>query len=388
MKSIRLASILMTAGLLTAGPIYTITDLGSLGGSEAAAFGLNANGLAVGSATTATGYTHAFSSSGSGITDLTVNTTASEGAAAGVNNSGQIIGTQYVDGQAYATEWVNSSAQTVGGAGSYGMAINNSGQMAGMMTSNGQGNAFVTINGVAFDLGTLAGGDWSSAYGINGAGEVAGYGNTASGSFQGFVWSQGSGYTELGTLGGANSYAMAINDEGQAAGSAQTSAGYLNAFLWTSGTIQDLGTLGGGNSYAYGVNNSGDVVGYSDVDGSADPHAFIFENGVMLDLNNLIGASSGWVLTEAYAINASGEIAGAGVYDGVEQAFLLNPIATESGGSQSGGSPSGSLVPETSTWTMLGIGLIAILSSRILLRLPRLQRSPRRARSRSDVSPR
>jgi len=277
------------------------------------------------------------------------------------------------------------------------MAINNSGQIAGMMTTDGQGNAFVTINGVVVDLGTLAGGDWSSAYAINSSGEVAGYGNTGSGAFRGFVWSQATGFTELGTLGGASSYAMAINDLGQVAGDAQTASGYLNAFLWINGTMQDLGTLGGNNSYAYGVNDSGIVVGYSDVDGSGDPHAFIFENGVMLDLNSLIDPSSGWILTEAYAINGSGEIVGEGLLDGVEHAFLLDPISgTQSAGvasdPASDSTASDAATPEPAPWTLLAIGLIAVVSSRLRLRfpfplpLPRLPRDPRQAHSQSDVS--
>jgi probable HAF family extracellular repeat protein len=380
MKSIRFASILMTAGWMSAGPIYNVIGLGSLGGSSAGAFGLNAGGLAVGSATTPFGYTHAYSSSGNGVTDLTINSTASEGIAAGVNNGGQIVGTQYISGQAYASEWVNGSAAAIGGAGSYGLAINNAGQAAGMMTVDGQGHAFVTINGIAFDLGTLAGGDWSSAYAINSAGEVAGYGNTGSGSFRGFVGSQ-----ELGTLGGANSYAMAINDQGQAAGSAQTSSGYMSAVLWTNGSIQDLGTLGGTNSYAYGLNSSGEVVGYSYVNGSGNIHAFLFENGVMYDLNNLIDASSEWVLTEAYAINASGEIAGEGLFNGVDEAFLLNPV-TQQIQTQSGQSLPA--IPEPATWVTIATGLLGVISLRFLLPLLQRRLVPQRAHSRSDVSPR
>ena len=100
---------------------------------------------------------------------------------------------------------------------------------------------------------------------------------------------------------------MAINDSGEVAGHAQTTSGYLHATVWrTERVIQDLGTLNGGNSYAYGLNDAGDVVGYSGSD------AFLYQNGVMLDLNNLIGAGSGWTLTQAYAINSLGEIAGSG----------------------------------------------------------------------------
>lgn len=380
MKSIRFASILMAAGFLTASPIYTVIDLGSLGGSSAQAFSLNDNGLSVGSATTPFGYSHAFSSSGSGMTDMTVNSPASQGMAAGVNNSGQIAGTQYIGGEAYATEWTNGSAQLIGTAGSYGMAIDNSGQIAGM---DSQGHAFVTIDGVPFDMGAISGGDWSSAYAINNSGEVAGYGQTSSGAFRGFVWSQGAGYGLLGTFGGANSYAMALNDQGQAAGSAQTSGGFMNAFLWTNGFMQDLGTLGGTSSYAYGVNGAGQVVGYSYVDGSTAPHAFLFENGVMFDLNSLIDASSGWVLTEAYAINASGEIAGAGLLDGVEHAFLLDPEAT----TQIATAQAAPGVPEPGTRMMFAIGVAAIVSSRFLPRLRRRRRGLRRERSRSDAAP-
>ena len=150
-------------------------------------------------------------------------------------------------------------------------------------------------------------------------------------------------------------------------------------------------------SYAYGVNDSGIVVGYSDVDGSGDPHAFIFENGVMLDLNSLIDPSSGWILTEAYAINGSGEIVGEGLLDGVEHAFLLDPISgTQSAGvasdPASDSTASDAATPEPAPWTLLAIGLIAVVSSRLRLRfpfplpLPRLPRDPRQAHSQSDVS--
>jgi len=44
----------------------------------------------------------------------------------------------------------------------------------------------------------------------------------------------------------------------------------------------------------------------------------------MIDLNSLIAAASGWILTEAYAINDRGEIVGSGLLNGVEQAFRLD----------------------------------------------------------------
>ena len=45
----------------------------------------------------------------------------------------------------------------------------------------------------------------------------------------------------------------------------------------------------------------------------------------MVDLNALLPAGSGWVLSEARAINAKGQIAGNGTLHGRPHAFLLTP---------------------------------------------------------------
>jgi probable HAF family extracellular repeat protein len=189
----------------------------------------------------------------------------------------------------------------------------------------GNGQAFLYDNGVTEDLGTLAGGNWSSAYAVNASGTVAGYGNVAGGAFRAFVWSAASGMTELGTLGGSSSYANAVNDLSQIAGEASVASGYEHAFVDTNGVLHDLGTLGGGSSFAYDINNAGVAVGYSYLAGNAVAHAFAYVNGQMIDLNSLLPANSGWVLEEAYGINNQGDIVGTGTFDGQQEAFLLDP---------------------------------------------------------------
>ena len=326
--------------VVSAGPIYTVTDLGGLGGSAAAGFKINDSGAAVGWATTAINDQHAFLSLGGGtVQDLYPG--SSEAYAFGINASGTVAGTSYQGGLAHGEIW-STSGTTDLGAGVFATGINDPGAVIG-----GNGHAFVLVNGVYTDLGTLPGGDWSSAYGINKLGAVAGYGSTGTGSFRAFTWTADSGMTELGTLGGNNSYAMSINSGGQVVGHAATVSGYDHAFLALGAFLNDLGTLGGGNSYAYGINNSGSVVGYSDMAGGENPHGFIWTNGAMMDLNSLIGTGSGWELTQAYGINNTGQIVGEGLYNGQSRAFRLDPIGSTS-------------VPEPTSGVLLGIGLLCI----------------------------
>ena len=164
--------------------------------------------------------------------------------------------------------------------------------------------------------------------------------------------------TDLGTFGGSNGYAMSINDGGAAAGFAALPTEYEHAFLYVDGHLTDLGTLGGASSFANAVNNFGTVVGYSWVPDGADPHAFVDSNGRMLDLNSLIAADSGWVLLQAFGINDAGQIVGAGMLDGHQEAFWLDPI---------GVAYSTTAVPEPAPAKMLSAA-IALLTIHSMLR--------------------
>ncbi len=86
----------------------------------------------------------------------------------------------------------------------------------------------------------------------------------------------------------------------------------------------DLGTLGGGTSTAYGINQYGQIVGYS-LTSSGAHVAFLYSNGQMINLNNLVSAP-GWGLADAYGINSQGDIVGDGYYDGQHYAFMLTPV--------------------------------------------------------------
>ncbi len=315
--------LLILAALDFSGPAfalsYRITDLGTMGAS-ASANAINASGQTAGTRTNSNGDSRAWSSTA----DITP-AGATDALAAGINSFGQITGTSYVNGNPYVTVWTNSTSSYI--APGYGTALNDAGQVTGMrLTANGDGHAFVSDGTGLSDLGTLPGGTWSSGYAINGAGTVAGYGDTAGGAFHAFTWSGAGSMVDLGTLGGANSYAAAINGAGTVAGTSQTAWGYLHAFIKTpNGAMTDAGTLGGTSSFGYGINSSSGMVGYSQT-AAGVMHAFLYQNGVMIDLNQMLASPAGWTLTAAYALNDSGQIAGTGVLNGVEHAFRLDPL--------------------------------------------------------------
>jgi probable HAF family extracellular repeat protein len=87
------------------------------------------------------------------------------------------------------------------------------------------------------DLGTLRGGTYSHAFGINERGQVVGRADTASGEEHAFLWEDGE-MTDLGTLVSDQSYdldqslAQSINDRGQVAGWSSTASGHSHAVLW------------------------------------------------------------------------------------------------------------------------------------------------------------
>jgi probable HAF family extracellular repeat protein len=120
-----------------------------------------------------------------------------------------------------------------------------------------------------------------------------------------------------------DSEATAINNQGQVIGD----FGFRNgqpgfAFLYTGGTLQELSGLS-----AEGINDAGEIVGNDMTPKSNNyPHGVISLNGTTYDLNNLLSGASGYVVTDAVAINSSGQIAAdAFTPSGQQHAVLLTP---------------------------------------------------------------
>jgi probable HAF family extracellular repeat protein len=185
------------------------------------------------------------------------------------------------------------------------------------------------------DLGTL-GGAYSYAYAINNAtashpAQVVGEADTASRAGHAFLYSGGV-MTDLGTL-SADTYsiATALNSSGQVVGTSNYwSSGTTthHAFLWQASTgMTDLGNLGASETSALAVNDPTtahpfQVVGYGEITACGVDHAWLWQNGVMTDLNTLIPSNSGWVLTSANGINDNEQIVGQGTINGQYHTFL------------------------------------------------------------------
>lgn len=343
MVSRSLPAFVLAIALAGAGPagaltVYRVTDLGGLGGGSGA-IALSGTGAAVGySFVSGTNFVHAMENEFGHVRDLgTLGGTQS--LARGVNRVGSIVGWSYPAGSTrqYAFLWrggVMTSLGTLGGDGSDARAVNDAGVVVGSAyDATGAEHAVWWKDGEIHDLGTL-GGPRSRAFDINQQGVIVGMASPLEdGVFHAFFTKPGEPLYDLGTLGGPTSHAYAINEQGDICGWSMLfpNSPQSRGFLWTTaeGTMRDLHTLGGEYSAAFGLNNLGQVVGATTLANDFQV-AFIYDriDGQMRDLNSLLPPNTGWRLTRAWDIDDHGAIVGEGTLMGVPRAFLLTPEST------------------------------------------------------------
>jgi probable HAF family extracellular repeat protein len=305
-----------------------IHDLGTFGGSLSLATGVNNRGQVVGLASTSTPDPFPVP----GLAEISIGT------------------------QTQAFVWQNGHMRnlgTLGGPDAAAFNVNDRGQVAGGSYTNGIPNAstgyptlhpFLWENGRMIDLGTL-GGTSGSPIALNNRGQVLGISNLAGDqSADFFLWENGQ-LTDLTaqSTGGTLWLASAINDAGQIVGGASFPGRDFDAAVWQNGVLTDLGTLDGDcYSFADAINSRGQIVGSSyPCDGSI-ARAFLWQNGSISDLNELIPADSGLQLAGCPpdgicpSIFDNGDIAGFGIVPGsgcnnavaCGTAFLLQPTGT------------------------------------------------------------
>ncbi len=150
--------------------------------------------------------------------------------------------------QPQASVIVTDIGTTPNGLTSYGRSINNVGLATGNVDTpiccfgNTTSNAFLYSNGSMNDLGEGFGAS------INDQGQITGHTNAN----VAFLYSNGS-FQSIGSLNssGSGSQGWGINNAGQVAGWSyidSVGAAVQRAFLYANGSMQDIGTLGGVNS--------------------------------------------------------------------------------------------------------------------------------------------
>jgi probable HAF family extracellular repeat protein len=340
---------------------YTVTDLGTLGGTFGRAWGINNNGSVVGYATLA-GDTalHAFLWRKGVMTDLGTlagSDTLPYSVAFSINDNDEVVGlseTSVPDPQNTCGDslvclpvlWQNgviTALPTLGGTNGQASAINNRGQVVGIAQTDktepmcqnpvlkptvwegGQARALPTA---PFRDGIVGGAPGPG--GNNNRGQVVGITTTCDFSSSRTVLWDKHKVIDMGTIGGLALVPIAINNKEQATGTYTTTAGINRAFLWQDGVATDLGALPGDNFAEGGpINDKGQIVGQSCSATSCT--VFLWENDVMTDLNAVVPADTSLYPFAATGINSRGQIVGWAVQKstGLLRAFLATPCGED-----------------------------------------------------------
>jgi probable HAF family extracellular repeat protein len=220
---------------------------------------------------------------------------------------------------------------TLGGTHGYAAAANNLGQIVGWAENTVRDSSCTPPQIFQFravvwgprgkhiqELPILPQDSSSAATAINDKGQIVGISgdcDEAIGSAtaaHAVLWDGGT-VTELPNFGGAEwNTPTAINERGEVAGFSDHAGDIVTeAFLWTpEGGLQALGFLYDDHvlSEAFGMNKNRQVVGLSC--SASECRAFLWQDGVMHDLNLLIAPDDSMLLTHAMDINDDGVITG------------------------------------------------------------------------------
>ena len=348
----------LAASLAQAAPLYRVVALATPPGVVVSiAGGLNDHGVVVGVASEGpVSYAVAWTVDGQTMRRLPGDVVA--GFASAINNAGVIVGSGTLNQRPQAILWdidgsVTGLGKLPGGvprfSGSLAYDINDAGTVVGLTyvgglprpSKNGDFAFRRPAGGPMQPLPDLPGGlDFTTAYGINAVGDIAGYASVqAPGGGKrnrAVLWRQDGSLLDLGVLQPTDaSAAYDVNNQGLAVGQSG-----VRPVWWTAATgLQDLGLLPGrSNARATAVNDAGQVIGLWDADAAPFRGSFYWEPGAAVrDLVELVDPTDPlWPLlqerVEVSQINALGQIAATiGGVVSPQRAVLLLPVPSARG---------------------------------------------------------
>ena len=155
---------------------------------------------------------------------------------------------------------INDRGQVVGISGACGIAV------GGVSAAH----SVLWQNGVPAEIPNLGGPAWNTPTAINNKGTVVGFslpaGQEGTRNFEAFLWTQAGGLVRLGKLpGDIRAEALGVNEKNQVVGLSRGGRNVFRAFLWQNGVMTDLNCLTVPGSpfllFANDINDSGEISG-------------------------------------------------------------------------------------------------------------------------------
>jgi probable HAF family extracellular repeat protein/uncharacterized repeat protein (TIGR03803 family) len=245
---------------------------------------------------------------------------------AGINNSGEVVGTYGSYGFVYSDGAYATLNGPVGASDVSAVGINNAGEVVGQYSNDGSTFSFIYSGGAYTTLNPSVDAQDVFVHGINNTGQAFGSFVVAGGASYGFIYDDGAYAILKDPLASTADFVtqpLGINDAGEVVGYYQNAGGLAHGFVYGDGgytTLDDPFAVNG--TYLTGVNNAGEIVGYY-VDAGGATHGFIYENG---GFTNLPSDD-----TNPVAINNAGQIAGTDQNGDNSPGFVSDPGASTSG---------------------------------------------------------
>ncbi len=271
-RLLQVLAFVTTCGCANLSASLVFTNIDYAGAATSIAYGINNNGVIVGSEGNFSG-TSAFIRSSSGVystfTYLGQSTTAF-----GINDSGQIVGTYGgYPYNAYLRSAVGTFSATDPNAAFIG--INNSGTISGYLCPCVGISNLIGVPGSFVNYTYPGSSSFNFAGGINNLGVAVGIYDVGSNA-NAFIRDAAGGLTSFDYPGTSITSALGINDNGVIVGYYDTSSssptqGFIRD---ASGVFTTVDYPGASSTILTGINNSGEIVGtYNDSTGAA--HAFL-----------------------------------------------------------------------------------------------------------------